>query len=149
MNTINTAINIMNGSILLAKHSIKLLNPSPENVNNVLCTNDEDLSNTFTEKQLSIINLKYPQQVPIIVSKSQSSTLSHLEKKKFVVYRRVYVAEFKYLIQKRLKMDSSHAMFFFNDNWLIDNNITIGELFDKKNVDGILYITYTNENAFG
>jgi GABA(A) receptor-associated protein len=128
---------------------MKLLNNIPENDNNVLCTNDGELSSTFSDKQLTIINLKYPQQVPIIVSKCKSSTLSNLEKKKFVVYRRVYVVEFKYLIQKRLKLDSSQAMFFFIDNWLIDNNITIGEVFDRKNIDGILYITYTNENAFG
>jgi hypothetical protein len=149
MNTLNTAINIINGSAVLVKNSMKLLNHIPEKDNNVLCTNDEDLSSTFSDKQLTIINLKYPQQVPIIVSKCKSSTLSNLEKKKFVVYRRVYVLEFKYLIQKRLKLDSSHAMFFFIDNWLIDNNITIGEVFDRKNIDGILYITYTNENAFG
>jgi len=149
MNTLNTAINIINGSTVLVKNSMKLLNHIPEKDNNVLCTNDEELSSTFSDKQLTIINLKYPQQVPIIVSKCKSSTLSNLEKKKFVVYRRVYVLEFKYLIQKRLKLDSSHAMFFFIDNWLIDNNITIGEVFDRKNIDGILYITYTNENAFG
>jgi hypothetical protein len=149
MNTLNTAINIINGSAVLVKNSMKLLNHIPEKDNNVLCTNDEELSSTFSDKQLTIINLKYPQQVPIIVSKCKSSTLSNLEKKKFVVYRRVYMLEFKYLIQKRLKLDSSHAMFFFIDNWLIDNNITIGEVFDRKNIDGILYITYTNENAFG
>jgi hypothetical protein len=145
MNTLNTAVSLINGSLMLSK----MINLIPENNSNSLFCDIEETNPTFSKNQLQIISEKYPNQVPIIISKCQSSSLMSLEKRKYVVYRKVYISEFKYLIQKKIKLPPNQAMFFFTDNFMIDNNMTIGDIFDKKNVDGILYIQYTNENAFG
>ena len=145
-------MNFINSSVIFAKQAGALLNitsnESPKNTN-LLCTNENDINPIFTKNQLLVISEKYPNQVPIIVLKSGSSNLTSLDKKKFVVYRQVYISDFKLFIQKRINLKMNQAFYFFYNSCLINNNITIGEVFDKNNENGVLYINYCGEDAFG
>lgn len=149
MSLLNT-ISLLNGGVQLTQNAyqtVKALSYFDENN----CNNSNKLKNVeFSQKQLNIALEKYPNKVPIIIQKSNSSKLIELDKNKFLIDKNIKVYEFKYIIQRRIKLKYLQAFFLFNDFWLVDNNQTIGELYEKsKNQDGVLYLKYCEENAFG
>ena len=93
---------------------------------------------------------KYPNKIPIIINKYADSTLPQLDKHKFIVPKDITIAQFNYIIRKRIKLDPSESIFIYINNLLPPSSSTINELYDMhKSDDGFLYITYTNENTFG
>ena len=97
------------------------------------------------------IKEKYPERVPVIVEKSGTSDLPDLDKKKFLVPEELGFGNFKYIIQKRIKLSSEQALFvFIGKNTIPKVTETMGQLHaDHKEADGFLYLTYTGENVFG
>lgn len=93
---------------------------------------------------------KYPNKVPIIVSKNTDSGLQDIDKNKYLVSNDMVLSQFIYTIRKRIKLESSEALFFFIGNTIPNNSKTIGELYNLyKDKDRFLYITYNSENTFG
>jgi len=109
-------------------------------------------SKTFEERlsESSKIIDKYPDRIPIIVEKSKGCKLKDIDKNKYLVPNDMILSQFIYTIRKRIKLESSQALFFFIDNHVPTNSSPIGELYNLyKDKDGFLYITYTSENTFG
>ena len=101
-------------------------------------------------RDCELIKNKYPTRLPIIITKHKNSTLPMLDKYKFLVPNNITVGEFLYIIRKRITLKHDEAMFFFTNNSLPCSSETILNLYNKhKDIDGYLYIEYTNENTFG
>ena len=93
---------------------------------------------------------KYSNKVPIVVTKTQNCKLPDIDKNKYLVSDDMVLSQFLYTIRKRIKLDSSEALFFFLEDVVPNNSATIGELYNlHKDKDGFLYITYNSENTFG
>jgi hypothetical protein len=97
------------------------------------------------------MNAKYPDRVPVIIHQKKGSKISELDKSKYLMHRNIKVSEFMFILRKKLKLDSSQAIFIFVENKLPLQTMTFGELYDtyKDSVDGILYVTYSGESVFG
>ena len=96
-----------------------------------------------------IIN-KYPDRIPCILERS-GKNIPLVNKTKYLIPRDLTVGQFIYVVRKRLKLDSSLAIFlFFNDNILVNSSETINYCYlNYKDDDGFLYIKYSGENTFG
>ena len=95
---------------------------------------------------------KYNDRIPIICEKAKNAgkNCPLIDKKKYLVPNDLTVAQFIYVIRKRLKLDSEKAMFIFINGQLPTNSHLICDLYEKnKDQDGFLYVTYALENTFG
>lgn len=107
---------------------------------------------TLEERQAESQNIlsKYPGRIPVIVSKSKSSKLNDIDKKKFLVPSDLTVGQFMYVIRKRIKMSPSEAIFLYINNTLPATMSSLRSIYDAhKNIDGFLYIEYNGEETFG
>tara|TARA_B100001057_G_scaffold312817_1_gene312897 strand:+ start:1257 stop:1634 length:378 start_codon:yes stop_codon:yes gene_type:complete len=96
------------------------------------------------------ITIKYPDRIPCILERS-GKNIPLVNKTKYLIPRDLTVGQFIYVVRKRLKLDSSLAIFlFFNDNILVNSSETINYCYlNYKDDDGFLYIKYSGENTFG
>ena len=87
--------------------------------------------------------------IPIIVERgSEQSPL--IDKEKFLVPTEVTFGQLSFVIRKRLKMFPSDALFLMVNKQLFTGTSTVGNVYDAHHdLDGFLYVTYTNENTFG
>lgn len=93
---------------------------------------------------------KYPDRIPIIVQKHSTTELPEIDKCKYLVPKNMSITQFSFIIRKRIKLDSSQAIFITINNKLVGSGKTISELYnDEKDEDGFLYMIYTGENTFG
>ena len=94
---------------------------------------------------------KYPNRLPIIVEVHKSNNKDIiLDRHKYLVPNDLTVAQFIYVIRKRVKMRSETALFIFFNNQLPAASETIGNLYKLyKFKDGFLYSIISLENTFG
>tara|TARA_B100001248_G_C27262043_1_gene398901 strand:+ start:103 stop:450 length:348 start_codon:yes stop_codon:yes gene_type:complete len=93
---------------------------------------------------------KYPLRIPIIVNKCKNSKLADIDKEKYLVPKDMNLGQFIYIIRKRIKLESSQALFIMVNNSLQPSNKLIQEIYENlKDEDGFLYIQYSSENTFG
>ena len=93
---------------------------------------------------------KYPDRIPIIVQKHGTTELPDIDKCKYLVPKNMGITQFSFIIRKRIKLDSSQAIFITINNKLVGSSKTISEIYhDEKDDDGFLYVIYTGENTFG
>jgi GABA(A) receptor-associated protein len=93
---------------------------------------------------------KYPDRIPIICEKATKQKIPELDKKKYLVPKDLTIGQFMYVIRKRLKLDSSDALFLFVNGTIISNSTLINTIYDaNKDTDGFLYIVYSKESTFG
>ncbi|XP_004066862.1 gamma-aminobutyric acid receptor-associated protein-like 2 [Oryzias latipes] len=96
------------------------------------------------------IRSKYPDRVPVIVEKVSGSQIVDIDKRKYLVPSDITVAQFMWIIRKRIQLPSEKAIFLFVDKTVPQSSITMGQLYDKeKDEDGFLYVAYSGENTFG
>ena len=98
------------------------------------------------------IKTKYPDKVPIIVEKQKSSTdIPDIDRSKYLVPNDITMAEFMYVIRKRLKLDAYQSIYLFvDDTVLVPSCDIMSSVYDRfKDDDQFLYIKYTGENTFG
>lgn len=101
--------------------------------------------------ELNKLKEKYPDKIPIIVKKSKNSSLDNINKEKFLVPEYMTIAQFNFIIRKRLQLKPEVALFLLYDNQLMTSSKTMIEVYNehKNPEDHFLYATYTNENTFG
>lgn len=109
---------------------------------------------SFAKRSLEAkrIMSKYNDRLPIICEKAKNAgkECPNIDKKKYLVPIDLTVAQFIYVIRKRLKLDPEKAMFVFINGQIPTNSHMICDLYDKnKDQDGFLYVTYALENTFG
>lgn len=96
------------------------------------------------------IRRKYPDRIPVVVEKVNTSSIPDIDKRKFLVPSDLTVAQFMYIIRKRIQLAPEKAMFLFVNKMLPTTSSTMGIIYDEhKDEDGFLYIAYSGENTFG
>lgn len=93
---------------------------------------------------------KYPNRIPIICENIDNIT-PKMKRCKFLVPKELSVADFMYVIRKRIKISETKAIYLFvNNNTLVPTSHIINQVYsDHHNEDGFLYITYGFESTFG
>ncbi|EUB58057.1 Gamma-aminobutyric acid receptor-associated protein-like protein [Echinococcus granulosus] len=86
----------------------------------------------------------------VIVERHPGSQISDLDKHKFLVPNDITVAQFMWIIRKRLQLSPEKALFLFFDDYVPQTSWTMGQLYnERKSDDGFLYAHYSGENSFG
>ncbi|ORM41961.1 Autophagy-related protein 8 [Babesia sp. Xinjiang] len=118
-----------------------------------------DRSDSFTESQLEAYNLRarFVNRIPVMCLPRNKNT-TRIEKSKFLVPSTMMYAEFKYILQKHLVSQNAKdtnyvaknaTIFLYVGDIVPVSQTAIGELYRKYGSDGILYMTYANENTLG
>tara|TARA_B100001250_G_C19240123_1_gene546141 strand:- start:87 stop:509 length:423 start_codon:yes stop_codon:yes gene_type:complete len=108
-------------------------------------------SNSFMKRknESELILAKYPTRIPIIVERYNKS-VPEIDRKKYLVPDDLTMANFLYVIRKRLKMRAERSLFLFVNEKLVRMSQTMVGIYDKnKDEDGFLYIKYCEESTFG
>jgi len=96
------------------------------------------------------IRAKYPDRVPVICEKAHGSNVPDIDKKKYLVPADLTVAQFMYVIRKRIKLPPEEAIFLFVGNVSPANAALLSAVHEKyQDEDGFLYLSYSGENTFG
>jgi len=97
------------------------------------------------------IRAKYPDRVPVIVEQTKAgTTLTDIDKKKYLVPRDLTLGQFMYVIRKRIKLPPEQAIFLFINGTIPATTTLLNVMDDNyRDADGFLYITYSGENTFG
>lgn len=109
-------------------------------------------SKNFDERysECKKIRGKYPDRIPVICQKHNSSTIPSIGKTKYLVPQDLTATQFLFIIRKRLRLPSEKGVFLFVNNILATSSETISTLYEThKDADGFLYMFYTDENIFG
>lgn len=110
----------------------------------------QDHSLEYRTAEANKIKSKYPDRVPVIVEKVNGSLVDDIDKRKYLVPNDITVAQFMWIIRKRINMPPEKALFLFIDKVVPTSSMTMGEIYvDHKDQDGFLYIQYSGENTFG
>ena len=108
-------------------------------------------SKTFEERFAESNKMleRFPNRVPVIVERGNTSIID-IDKKKFLVPRDLSIGQLMHVIRKRIKLDSTTALYLFVNNTLPrSSDLIITEYNNKKDKDGFLYVTYAGESTFG
>jgi len=110
--------------------------------------------NSFEKRQSVVQNIltRYPERVPVIISRGDLKHTPSISKYKYLVPNDLMFGKFTFELRTNMaKIDSSMALFFFlKNNTLIPSTAFMSSLYNKhKSEDGFLYITYSSENTFG
>uniref|UniRef100_A0A0P6J366 Gamma-aminobutyric acid receptor-associated protein-like 2 n=1 Tax=Heterocephalus glaber TaxID=10181 RepID=A0A0P6J366_HETGA len=124
------------------------LGPLPAAVMKWMFKEDHSLEHRCVES--AKIRAKYPDRVPVIVEKVSGSQIVDIDKRKYLVPSDITVAQFMWIIRKRIQLPSEKAIFLFVDKTVPQSSLTMGQLYEKeKDEDGFLYVAYSGENTFG
>ena len=98
------------------------------------------------------IREKYPERIPIICEKwGNDDDVPDIDRKKYLVPNDLSIANFMYVIRKRLKLSSDKGIYLFvNDHVMPTTSALLSQYYeDYKDDDGFLYISYSGESTFG
>ena len=88
-------------------------------------------------------------RIPVIMERNGIDT-PRIDKEKFLVPFDLTVSQLMFVARRRLKMDSSKALFLLINGTLPPSSTTMSSLYDKHaSEDGFMYVVYTTENTFG
>lgn len=113
---------------------------------------DFKVENSFENRleESTRIRDKYPDRIPVIVQRAPRSSITDIDKQKFLVPSDLTVAQFMYIIRRRIQLPPEKAMFLFVNKVLPATSATMGTIYEEhKDEDGFLYIGYSGENTFG
>lgn len=92
---------------------------------------------------------KYPDRIPVIAEVIDKH-LPVLEKKKYLVPAELTLAQFVFVLRKRIELKQDQALFIFCGSKIPPSTTTMSHLYlESKDPDGFLYLMVTGENAFG
>ena len=96
---------------------------------------------------------KYPDRIPVIVERSERSEkdIPDIDKSKYLVPTDLTIGQFLYVIRKRIKLDSTKALFLFTEKGTIPPaSSTITTVYNSyKGKDKFLTLYYCGESTFG
>ena len=97
------------------------------------------------------IRCKYPNRIPIIVTKGDNCKLTDIDKAKYLVPIDITLGQFIFIIRKKIKLNHNEALYMFIDSRVLGtvSSLMVDIYNNHKDDDGFLYITYHSENTFG
>jgi GABA(A) receptor-associated protein len=73
-----------------------------------------------------------------------------IDKQKFLVPADLTIAQFAFVIRRRLSVTSDQALFLFVNGTLPPSSLLLRECYEQhKDRDGFLYVLYSSETTFG
>ncbi|XP_072492628.1 gamma-aminobutyric acid receptor-associated protein-like 2 isoform X1 [Notamacropus eugenii] len=81
------------------------------------------------------IRAKYPDRVPVIVEKVSGSQIVDIDKRKYLVPSDITVAQFMWIIRKRIQLPSEKAIFLFVDKTVPQSSSLHDPLWISEPVD--------------
>ena len=124
-------------------------------MNTLFKNNSNNFKNKFKfdhrKKESERIMNKYPDRIPVIIERAKNSDVQSIDKNKYLVPNDLKMSQLLWVVRKRLKLDSSCALFLFTVNGTLHPNTEyVSSVYEKShNEDGFLYLNYTSENTFG
>ena len=113
-------------------------------------TLDQKKSEKARKEECKSIMEKYPDRIPILVSKSKVSKVTQIDKQKYLCPKDLTISQFIYVIRRRLKFPPETALFIFVNGTIPNGSQCLIDLYERhKSSDGFLRITYSEENVFG
>lgn len=118
---------------------------------------EKSLENNFKSKhtfekrleESTRITEKYPDRIPVICERI-SIDIPEIDRKKFLCPDDLSLANFMYVIRKRLKLSPEKSIYLFINGKLINNTKLLTQIYEnEKDKDGFLYIQYASESTFG
>jgi GABA(A) receptor-associated protein len=105
------------------------------------------------EKRLSEatrIMERYPDRIPVICE-CIGGEVPDIDRKKYLVPSDLSMAEFLYVIRKRIKIKPEQSIYLFvGDSVMVAGCQIMGSVYaEHKDLDGFLYTCYSGENTFG
>lgn len=106
------------------------------------------------EKRLEMttnILRKYHDRCIIMISKKDGNNVSQIDKKKFICPRDINLAQFTYIIRKKIaSLKKEQTIFVMINDRMFPSTMMMGEIYDQnKENDGFMYAIYCCENTFG
>ncbi len=95
---------------------------------------------------------KYPNRIPIICEKwGNDAEIPDIDRKKYLVPIDLSIANFMYVIRKRLKVSPDKGIYLFvNDHIMPTTSSLVSQYYEQyKDPDGFLYVAYSGESTFG
>ena len=95
---------------------------------------------------------KYPGKIPIICERDpRSKDIPDIDRKKYLVPDDLSIANFMYVIRKRLKLTPDKSIYLFVNDLVMPATSQLLSLMYSENCDedGFLYIKYAGESTFG
>ena len=100
-------------------------------------------------KEASRIRSKYPDRIPIICERI-GDTVPDIDRKKYLVPGDLSIANFMYVIRKRIKLSPEISIFLFVNESMVPCSELMSKCYEEhKDQDGFLYIKYGGESTFG
>ena len=95
------------------------------------------------------ITQKYPERIPVICERI-SIDVPEIDRKKFLCPDDLSLANFMFVIRKRINLPPEKSIYLFINGKLINNSKLLCQIYeDEKDKDGFLYIQYASESTFG
>ena len=93
----------------------------------------------------------HPGKIPVIVERAPNAkNVPEIDKSKYLVPEDLTVAQFIYLIRKRIKLNNDQALFIYINGQLPISSALFSQIYEEnKDTDGFLYVVYTGESSFG
>ena len=107
---------------------------------------------TFEQRvqESSRVLSKYPERIPVICERTEKSKVEEIDKKKYLVPGDLTCGQFVYVIRKRLRLPAEKAIFLFIKGSIPCTSDLLAHIYhNQKDLDGFLYIQYSDENVFG
>ena len=114
----------------------------------------ERFKKELREKESKLIIEKNPNKVPVICEKDPNSKITELKKTKYLINKKLTIAQFISLLKIKLELESKDALFLLVKCKKNYNSLTGNETFDQvyekyKDSDGFLYTLYTSKEIWG
>ena len=97
--------------------------------------------------------VKHPDKVPVYIKVAGGEQdVPDLDRHYYLIERDMTIGQVVYIIRKRIKISSKHAIFVFVDNGILPpTSALINDVYSehKDPVDALLYVTYRAEKTFG
>uniref|UniRef100_A0A6C0CQA6 Autophagy-related protein n=1 Tax=viral metagenome TaxID=1070528 RepID=A0A6C0CQA6_9ZZZZ len=106
---------------------------------------------SFTQRlsESAKIIAKYPDRIPVICERI-GDTVPDIDRKKYLVPGDLSIANFMYVIRKRIKLSPEVSIFLFVNESMVPCSELMSKCYeDHKDDDGFLYIKYSGESTFG
>ncbi|CAF3965804.1 unnamed protein product [Rotaria magnacalcarata] len=86
----------------------------------------------------------------VVLERVPKSDIPEIDKRKFLVPSDITIAQFKWIILKRIQLAPEKAIFLFVNKTIPTTSATLGEIYaEHKDEDSFLYMAYAGENTFG
>ena len=110
----------------------------------------EEASRIKRQEQSRLVMQKYPNRIPVICE-CTGGEVPDIDRKKYLVPSDISMAQFLYIIRKRIKIKPEQSIYLFvGDSVIVAGAQLMGSVYEEhKDLDGFLYTCYSGENTFG